>query len=187
MSKYFPPDDDDLSFFREAMKDVKRLERSAAVKAAVKKVPRLSQISKAIPVVEEAYKVAKDLLFSLSDPLDHSVTAEEKLFFRRQGPQVKVIKKLMRGEIVRSACLDLHGMTVEQARLAVMEFLQTSQKSGFRCVQIIHGKGQLNPKLKNHVNYWLPQIPGVLAFVSAQARDGGRGAVYILLAKPSSF
>ncbi len=90
----------------------------------------------------------------------------------------------MRGEIPRSACLDLHGMTVDQARLAVLEFLLMSQKAGFRCVQIIHGKGKLSqtvPKLKNHVNYWLAQFPGVLAFSSAQARDGGTGGVYVLL------
>ena len=130
------------------------------------------------------------MLQSLSDPVEQSIAAEDKLFFKRQGPQNKVIKQLIRGEITRSACLDLHGMTIEQARLAVINFLSKCREANFRCVQVIHGKGQLSqtgPKLKNHINYWLPQIPWVLAFASAQARDGGRGAIYVLLAKSSSF
>jgi DNA-nicking Smr family endonuclease len=183
MSKLFPPDDDDLIFFRAAMKDVKPLKRLPVVKTRVKKTSRLSQ-GKAVPVCKKVVKFDKDLIFSLSDPLEQNVTAEDKLFFKRQGPQIKVIKKLVRGEMAYSACLDLHGMTVTQARKAVMKFLLLSHESGFRCVQIIHGKGQFNSTLKNHVNYWLPQIPLVLAFSSAQARDGGRGAVYVLLAKP---
>lgn len=183
MSKYIPPEEDDLIFFREAMQEVKPIKRSVAVKAVMKKGPRTAQRSKPIALAKEPHKSDKELFFSLSDPLEQTVLAEATLFFRRQGPQVNVIKQLMRGEMRRSACLDLHGMTVEQARLAVIAFLRASQKARFRCVQIIHGKGQVSPKLKNYINYWLPQFPGVLAFTSAKARDGGNGAVYILLAK----
>lgn len=37
------------------------------------------------------------------------------------------------------------------------------------------------PVLKTHVAYWLPQHSDVLAFSSAQSRDGGTGALYVLL------
>ncbi|EXJ09223.1 Smr domain protein [Nitrincola nitratireducens] len=35
--------------------------------------------------------------------------------------------------------------------------------------------------IKSCVNDWLQQIPQVLAFTSAQPKDGGTGAVYVLL------
>ncbi|MDH5660200.1 MAG: Smr/MutS family endonuclease, partial [Gammaproteobacteria bacterium] len=54
-----------------------------------------------------------------------------------------------------------------------------------RYVRIIHGKGyrseQKIPVLKTHVAYWLPQHRDVMAFSSAQARDGGTGALYVIL------
>lgn len=191
MPRYFPPDDDDLIFFRNAMKDVKRIKQSPALKkTAVKKKSALGSSRQSASKIEKVHKIDKALFQSLSDPVEQNITAEDKLFYRRPGPQSKVIKKLIRGEIIRSACLDLHGMTIEQARLAIVNFLTECRKSNFRCVQVIHGKGQLSqtgPKLKNHINYWLPQIPWVLAFSSAQAKDGGRGAIYVLLAKSSSF
>ena len=37
------------------------------------------------------------------------------------------------------------------------------------------------PVLKTHVAYWLPQLNDVLAFSSAQSRDGGTGAIYVIL------
>lgn len=191
MSRYFPPDDDDLVFFRNAMKDVKRIKQSPALKkVSAKKKLGLNSSNKLVSKSEKVHKIDKDLLQSLSDPVEQSIAAEDKLFFKRPGPQSSVIKKLIRGEIIRSACLDLHGMTIEQARLAIIHFLSQCHQANFRCVQVIHGKGQLSqtgPKLKNHINYWLPQIPWILAFASAQARDGGRGAIYVLLAKSSSF
>jgi len=190
VSRYFPPDDDDLIFFRNAMKDVKRIKQSPVLKkASAKKRPGLNSSSKLVSKHEKVHKVDKDLLQSLSDPVEQNIAAEDKLFFKRPGPQSKVIKQLIRGEIIRSACLDLHGMTIEQARLATIHFLTECHKANFRCIQIIHGKGQLSQsgaKLKNHINYWLPQIPWVLAFSSAQPKDGGRGAIYILLAKSST-
>jgi DNA-nicking Smr family endonuclease len=50
---------------------------------------------------------------------------------------------------------------------------------------VIHGKafsqsGQ-QPVLKSYVNDWLRQLPQVLAFCSAQPKDGGSGALYILI------
>lgn len=183
MSKQFPPDDDDLIFFRKAMENVKKSKKGPVLK----KSSRLHRPFKPMPVKEIECKFTIPV-FPLSDPVEQIIAPEDKLFFQRQGPQPKMIKRFTRGEIPRSACLDLHGLSIEQARLAVVEFLLASQNAGFRCVQIVHGKGQLNsrPKLKNHINYWLTQIPWVLAFSSAQARDGGRGAVYVLLAKSST-
>ncbi|MDQ8039794.1 MAG: Smr/MutS family protein [Rickettsiella sp.] len=179
MSKYFLPEDEDLIFFRKAMQDVKQTKK----KPVLKKSFPLNQLVKSTNDVHSKLSVSSLLL---SDPKEQTLNAEDRLFFSRQGPHPKVIKKLTRGEIMRSACLDLHGMSVEQARSTVVEFLLRSRKAAFRCVQIVHGKGYLSqtgPKLKNHLSYWLKQIPWVLAFSSAQERDGGAGALYILLSR----
>ena len=80
-------------------------------------------------------------------------------------------------------------MTVEQARSAVLNFLLYSRGHHHTCVRIIHGKGRFSPsgaKLKNYVNCWLMQISWVLAFSSAHQRDGGTGAVYVLLRRNRS-
>jgi len=52
-------------------------------------------------------------------------------------------------------------------------------------VHIIHGKGyrseNSHPVLKNNLNQWLRQHRDVQAFCSASAKDGGAGAVLVLL------
>jgi DNA-nicking Smr family endonuclease len=180
MAKYFPPDSDDLSFFQEAMRDVKKLARGD-----VSCIPRQSSASNRVHNLRPEKKAEFTQYSSvLVDPLEQQLTADDKLFFKRSGPQDKILKKLVAGELHKSACLDLHGMSIEHARSAVNDFLLMSREAGYRCVQIIHGKGHLSQaKLKNHVNHWLTQFPWVLAFSSAKPRDGGTGAVYILLGK----
>ena len=60
-----------------------------------------------------------------------------------------------------------------------------SVNARIQCVRVVHGKGLRSgprgPVLKASVNRWLRQWDDVLAFVSAPARDGGTGAVYVLL------
>jgi len=49
---------------------------------------------------------------------------------------------------------------------------------------LIHGKGGYEgapPVIKNLISRWLPQFDEILAFHSAKAKDGGHGAVYVLL------
>ena len=92
-------------------------------------------------------------------------------------------RRLKRGLIAIEATLDLHGMTLEAAREAFSIFLTTAQANAYRCVKLIHGKGHHDapPVLKNAVYQWLPQSECVLAYCSAQRKDGGTGAVYVLL------
>ncbi len=125
---------------------------------------------------------------ALSDPIDlRDVATDEVLFFARSGIQQKVQKKLRRGDFPIEEELDLHGYTVNEAKTAIQDFLYECKQQQIRYIRIIHGKGyrseQKIPVLKTHVAYWLPQHPSVLAFSSAQAKDGGTGAVYVLLKK----
>lgn len=111
----------------------------------------------------------------------------DELYFRRPGISDVVLRNLRRGKYAIEGHIDLHGMTGEEARRALRAFLAASVNSQRRCVRVIHGKGLRSgargPVLKASVNRWLRQWDDVLAFVSAPARDGGTGAVYVLLAR----
>lgn len=119
----------------------------------------------------------------------HPVASEAVLAFRRTGVQIGQFKKLQDGQIPWRAAVDLHGCTVETARQAVLQLLAEAAAENLNVVKIVHGKGYSQETggslLKTCVNGWLQQHPGVLAFCSAGARDGGTGAVLVLLKRQS--
>lgn len=111
----------------------------------------------------------------------------EELYYRRDGVQNSVLRKLRRGQYRVGAVLDLHGMNVEAARSALVHFLREAKRDHRTCVRIIHGKGlrsrHKGPVIKTKVNHWLRQRDDILAFCSARPMDGGTGAVYVLLGR----
>lgn len=120
------------------------------------------------------------------DDLSTTAGLEESLFFCRGGIQDKQIRKLKQGKLRPEAVLDLHGLTLNQAHQEIMHFFHQTQHNNIRSALIIHGKGyrsEQHPVLKSALASWLPQHPAVLAFCSAQPKDGGNGALYVLLAK----
>lgn len=128
------------------------------------------------------------MLDSLSDPIDIIIETGEELQFLRNGIPRDVLRKLRRGKWVIQGQLDLHGMISSEARIALVDFLQWANKTGARCVRIIHGKGlssfNREPVLKHKVKHWLTQRDDVLAFTEARQVDGGSGAVVVLLKSP---
>jgi DNA-nicking Smr family endonuclease len=107
-------------------------------------------------------------------------------FERPGGAQKTLLKKLRNGKLAIDSTLDLHGLTVEQASEQLSAFLEECRHLGNRTVIIVHGKGfrsQSKAVIKPMVNRWLRQAEEVLAFCSAQPKDGGTGAVYVLLRK----
>jgi DNA-nicking Smr family endonuclease len=131
----------------------------------------------------EQQRIMRDMLSDAFDPAE--IETGEELLFSRKGLQHGLIRKLRRGQFTVQAELDLHGLTVAEARQALAEFLADVRAAGARCVRIIHGKGygsrHKQPVLKNKLNGWLQQRDEVLAFCSARQVDGGTGAVYVLL------
>ena len=120
-----------------------------------------------------------------SDVADPELASGEELVFAREGIQSSVLRKLRRGQYHVQAEIDLHGLTVAEAKEALRGFLAHALDRHIRCVRIIHGKGlrsgHRGPVLKGTVNSVLRRIGPVLAFVSARQVDGGTGAVYVLL------
>ena len=106
------------------------------------------------------------------------------LSFSRAGVQRQAVRQLRRSGAAEDE-LDLHGLTVAEARPLLVAFLNASRRRGLRCVRVIHGKGLRSDEregvLKGLVASWLAQRDDVLAFTQASAREGGSGAVIVLL------
>jgi DNA-nicking Smr family endonuclease len=98
-------------------------------------------------------------------------------------------ERLKRGRYPIEARLDLHGMTQAEAHRALNGFVAGSRALGRRVVLVITGHGRISGGvLKEAVPRWLnePELRRhVLAMTSAQPRDGGTGALYLLLRKAS--
>lgn len=120
---------------------------------------------------------------------ESEVETHDFLQFARPGVQRRLLADLERGAIQVGLEVDLHGLSVELARRTLAEFLSECGHRRIRCARIIHGKGHRSsgrqPTLKQKVNYWLRLYDQVLAFCSATQRDGGTGAVYVLLRNPN--
>jgi len=117
-------------------------------------------------------------------------------YARTPGLDRRTSERLKRGQLPIEARLDLHGMTQDQARRSLDAFITHAHDRGLRAVLIITGKG-LKPRtsdagpwepepgiLKTQTPRWLNEAPNrarVLAFTAAQPRDGGSGALYVLI------
>jgi DNA-nicking Smr family endonuclease len=117
-------------------------------------------------------------------------------YARTPGLDRRTSERLKRGQLPIEARLDLHGMTQDQARHALDRFIGHAHDRGLRAVLIITGKGlklrgeehdpwETAPGiLKHQTPRWLNEAPNrarVLAFTPAQPRDGGAGALYVLI------
>ena len=125
--------------------------------------------------------VSGDLPFDVAD-------TDEFVEGHIAGVDPGVVRKLRAGDFAVQGHLDMHGMTREEAKEAVADFLRRSRQAGKRCVLLVHGRGlhsrdQL-PVLKDALRTWLVTARfgrHVLAFATARPVDGGGGAVYVLL------
>jgi DNA-nicking Smr family endonuclease len=95
------------------------------------------------------------------------------------------LRKLRRGGWPVQDYLDLHGNDSDAARKLLQEFLHTASQHELRCVLVIHGKG-LNSRggeavLRKLTRHWLTQHPLVLGYCDAPPKEGGSGAVLVLL------
>ena len=113
------------------------------------------------------------------------VDSDQALLFAAQGIQLKLLKRLQKGQIPWEQGIDLHGLSIDEARDQLSEFIRASFYQKCQVVLVVHGKAYSQngsqPLLKSYSNDWLRQLPQVLAFSSAQAKDGGTGALYVLL------
>ena len=177
MKKFQNISDEDSALFRKAIGDAKPLKQDGFITEKPKpKAYPAKTVADQIAVIEEMI----DGEFN-SDLLERG----DELIYSRPGIQKQILKKLRRGHFKIEAELDLHGMTVDMAKVALNDFLNQCSARSKHCVKIIHGKGlnsiNKQPVLKNKLNQWLIKKDKILAFCSARLTDGGTGAIYLLL------
>lgn len=107
------------------------------------------------------------------------VSAEEMLSYKKSGVNERQFRRLRQAQYPIDNQLDLHGLHQDTAPTVIVEKLEDAAAQGHKCIHIIHGKGQ--GVIKNITNAVLRQHPLVIAFCSAKPKDGGAGAVYVLL------
>jgi len=172
--------DDD--FFLQHMKGVKPIKVEVKVDLAKQYQDKLNIEKRRKAATEELAQDKNFLSGEYIEPVDPLTVLE----FKRDGVQTGVYRNLRLGKYQIDARLDLHHMTVDQARNAVYQFIHDCMKHDIRCALITHGKGEgrsLPAQLKSCLNHWLPQFDPVLAFHSAQKHHGWVGATYVLLKK----
>ena len=171
MNKPPPQEADDAALFRAAVGAVKPLPEQNRIKPHKpprKPLPRSPAPPSAIP-----------------DTLSDSAAETAPDDFLRNGLSRMTLRKLRRGNWPVQDSLDLHGNTGDAARKLLQTFLHEAAQRGLRCVLVIHGKGMNSPSgeavLRKLARHWLTQRPDVLAYCAALPKDGGSGAVLVLL------
>jgi DNA-nicking Smr family endonuclease len=171
------PSTEDVALFHEAIGPVRRLPEQAETARPTPPTPEPRQF------LRDEAAVSSELLNMPFDPAE--IEVGEELSYLRDGHAPKIIKHLRRGHYSVQDEIDLHQMTAEVARAVVAEFLADARNRGLGCVKIIHGKGLRSraegPVLKRLMDKMLRQRDEVVAFASAQANQGGTGAVLVLL------
>lgn len=177
-------DDEDAALFLEMVGEVRPV-RDTVPRAPPPPPRTADEISIPSEEAESLARLAE--LVSGEGPFELA-DSDEFIEGAVHGFDERVLRKLRTGAFSFQAHVDLHGLTKEQAKSELEQFIQRSQVAGKRCVLVVHGRGLHSkdqiPVLKQSVQVWLSHgraAKHVLAFCSARPQDGGVGAVYVLL------
>lgn len=170
---------DDTALFRDTIGDVRPV-------SGGRRLPEKPQPRPHAKFSRADDRAARDEMLT-GGPEPHEMETGEELAFHRPQVTRKILRQLRRGNFSIQEEIDLHGMTLLEARGALHDFIRECHAMRLGCVRVIHGKGlgsgQRGPVLKAGVDGWLRRWDEVAAFCSAQPKDGGTGAAYVLLTK----
>ncbi len=182
---------DDETAFAQLMSDATPMEEANRVppkKATIKRVDHSQTIANDESLALDEFHAL--LAPDRSDSFEINPIGDDNWEGKAKGVNNQLLAQLRRGEIPPRKELDLHGLLKNEAHKLLKAFILQSRRDGERCILIITGKGKHSlggqSVLKKAVPQWLSQSPinaHLLAFCSAKARDGGSGALYVLLRK----
>lgn len=177
------------------------------VRAAVTPLSRRWHKAKSVPLpLEEAPKAMPVLKKSKPQPPPITPPPQAQPKSTTPPPLTgldrRTTQKLSRGQAEIEARLDLHGFSVELARVELRRFLMSTRQEGLRTVLVITGKGEspfsrhtLHGKdtwhapermgrLRRAVTDWFEEPEfrtHISGFQPAHPRHGGGGAYYVRL------
>jgi DNA-nicking Smr family endonuclease len=183
-----PESENDEQAFHRAMSDVKPLppkERARINHKPQAKQPLLNQ------EVDEDLEVMAQLADLISGNAEMDLRySDEFVWGAAPGIGPDLMDRLAAGAFPIQDYLDLHGFSQEDAMQQVEQFLVGSATKSLRHVLIVHGRGAGSPGGVPVLKRTLTQALNhkrlrkrVLAFCTALQRDGGIGAIYVLLRK----
>jgi DNA-nicking Smr family endonuclease len=174
----------DEDFFLQEMQGVKKIQQAKKADLTQPHQTTEAQVLRQQAATQE--QINSDLNHLQHYAIER-VQPHAELGYKCHGIQDNIYRRLRQGKNPIDARLDLHQMTIDKAREKVFSFINDCIKYDLRTVLIMPGKGDRNIEdpalLKSHLIHWLPQLPDVMAYHTAQPRDGGAGAFYILLRK----
>jgi DNA-nicking Smr family endonuclease len=121
------------------------------------------------------------------------------------GLDRRTSQKLVRGNAQIDARFDLHGLTKENARISLLNFLVRCRQDGYQTVLVITGKGKTSiarHTLHSYDHFDMPEHEGILkrafpiwlsepefykhvtGYQPAHPKHGGGGAFYVRLRRP---
>ncbi len=172
--------EEDFALFQKQMQGVQKMNAGniAKIDKVGRKKPDAQTLAKRAAAIGPME--TDDALLSDTQAMLNPVASQAALSYRIATLQHKVFEDLKAGNLRWFEAVDLHGCTVEEARSAVLQIIQMAKEENQNVIKIVHGKGP-EAILKTYVNSWLRQHRDVLAFVSAPEKQGGTGAVLVLL------
>ena len=165
-------ENDDQALWKAVTETVRPL----GSKTPAKKAEHVS-LRKKLTLDVQPSRHSPDLDFTLCTPL---IEGDLHAMDRKTGERFKA------GAMQIDARLDLHGFTLDKAFEVLKNFIHTQSRQNARCLLVITGKGGLLGRgvLKAEMPVWMNsgEIRSlVLSYTTAQPKDGGDGAFYILL------
>ena len=160
------------------------------VAETVKPMPRQAELETLLEILEGPPKRTEPIkMAALPLPAVHVSRPKQAVpdldVGQMPGLDKRSAQRLVRGALSIEGRIDLHGLTRDQAQSRLLNFLAQAHERGKRNVLVITGKGSGGTGvLKTEVPRWLnlPQVrEKILGFSYAQPKDGGDGALYVLI------
>lgn len=174
--------DDEKRLFQKAMSGVKKLKRDNCLE----KQPRCRFALNTQAEEDTAEIQCLERLIQTGAGFDVSLTPE---YIEGVGRHIhpSLTKRLYDGDFSIQEAVDLHGLSLAEAKKVFDSFLKESITRRKKAVLIVHGRGLSSPAepvLKSNVVKWMRSgtwRKWITAYSSARLCDGGAGATYVLL------
>ena len=177
------PGDEDDALWRAVKSEIKPLRGRKQPSAMPTPENAPADAAKSPPRIAESFTVARPT----PPPIPPASPRPSTPLSLDASPGVdkRTAERLKRGQLPIEARVDLHGLTQREAHQVLASFLEGARAERRRAVLVITGKGEGGQGvLREAVPRWLNEAairPLILAFTHAQPKDGGTGALYILL------
>ena len=140
----------------------------------------------------------KTLKINTPPPKEEKKYKEKEIYTRFKIEKLKINKKLKRGVVNIDKRIDLHGLSVKEAKILFFETVETCFVTQKRCILFITGKGMgaaqnehwekklYYGKIRNEFLSWANQKTigrKILSVEQASTTYGGDGAFFVYLRK----